>query len=419
MSFLTDGIGDAFDFVAQPLENIGEGVLDIAEAAVEGVEEIGEVAIKMSKVLVKSLVIALKLIAKMLPLAELVIYAAPTFALIYTYAMALNALKDLDLGETYNKFRPKINQLLILSGVVLEWFIYNVDGLGWQELYPGKDSSLDLSVDFGIFGLEPSNISRAQKRILPTSAPVPAGTDRVSGKRFKPGDLITSVNGAYAFEFQQDGNGVLFEVATRKPYWQTNTRGKMCVMQIDGNLVVYDDEKGINPAWQSGTAGNSNATLVVQNDANLAIYVGDLAIWSTNASRSAPEIAKDVEKAQYNKAVYYRAPKDWHQTMNVGQYIRGDVWVKSASINLLFQTDGNLVLNHNRVPIWQSGTAGRGHRLNLQSDATMTIQDVNQNVIWSSHNQSPPEKAPFRMEVQADTNLVIYDKYNGVVWSRM
>ena len=419
MSFLTDGIGDAFDFIASPLEDVAGGIVDIAEAAVEGVEEIGELAVKMSKVLVKSLVIAFKLIAKVLPLAELAIYAAPTFALIYTYSMALNTLKDIDLGETYEKFRPKINQLLILSAAVLEWWIYNVDGLGWSELYPSKDSSMDMSLDFGVFGISEPNVVRAQKAALPTTKKVNTQRDNAVGVRFTPGDAITSSNSAYKFVFQGDGNAVLVEAGSGRPLWQTNTRGKYAVMQNDGNFVVYDGDR--KPAWQSKTAGNPGAKLQVQNDANLVIVTADGdVLWSTNSARKPEVIKEDVVKAKYDKDVSGgREPRNNGSAIVAGRYIKGDVWVVNANLNLLFQLDGNLVLLHNRKPVWQSGTHGRGHTLNFQPDANLTIQDINQNVIWATHNLSPPEKAPFRVDIQAsDTNIVIRDKFDGVVWSR-
>jgi hypothetical protein len=44
-------------------------------------------------------------------------------------------------------------------------------------------------------------------------------------------------------------------------------------MQGDGNFVVYDAQ-GIG-RWATGTAGNANAYLVVQNDGNVVVYSSD------------------------------------------------------------------------------------------------------------------------------------------------
>jgi hypothetical protein len=52
--------------------------------------------------------------------------------------------------------------------------------------------------------------------------------------------------------------------------------------QIDGNLVAY---ARTNAVWNSGTSGNENATLIVQDDGNLIIRrAGPVAIWATNTS---------------------------------------------------------------------------------------------------------------------------------------
>ena len=58
-----------------------------------------------------------------------------------------------------------------------------------------------------------------------------------------------------------------------KAIWATNTSGTdadRCVMQADGNLVVYDVAN--KARWASNTQGNAGAFLRCQDDGNLVIY---------------------------------------------------------------------------------------------------------------------------------------------------
>jgi hypothetical protein len=52
--------------------------------------------------------------------------------------------------------------------------------------------------------------------------------------------------------------------------------------QIDGNLVAY---AGSSPIFNTGTSGNENSTLYMQDDGNLVIYKnGNVPIFATNTS---------------------------------------------------------------------------------------------------------------------------------------
>lgn len=65
--------------------------------------------------------------------------------------------------------------------------------------------------------------------------------------------------------------------------WASNTWGQpagTCVMQGDGNLVIYTPDG--TPIWASNTWGHNGAYLVVQDDENVVIYDDSGAIWSTN-----------------------------------------------------------------------------------------------------------------------------------------
>jgi hypothetical protein len=108
---------------------------------------------------------------------------------------------------------------------------------------------------------------------LPMGPPA-TGDDIVAGETMLPGQLIGSANGQYVFGYQVDGNLVLS--GPGGPVWNSQTSGTrpgVCIMQRDGNLVVY--EPGATPVWASATDGNPGSRLVVQDDGNLVIYGPD------------------------------------------------------------------------------------------------------------------------------------------------
>lgn len=101
---------------------------------------------------------------------------------------------------------------------------------------------------------------------------------------FAPGDFIDSANTLYRLQFQTDGNLVLLELPDTVLF-ATGTEGlgaTECIMQVDGNLVIY---AGATPLWASNTAGHEGeaATLVLYDSGDLAVFspeVENIAIWS-------------------------------------------------------------------------------------------------------------------------------------------
>ncbi|HET9053433.1 MAG TPA: hypothetical protein VFM90_04630, partial [Cyclobacteriaceae bacterium] len=80
------------------------------------------------------------------------------------------------------------------------------------------------------------------------------------GKELVMGDPgFESPNGKFYLIFQGDKNLVLYKRTPdgEKPLWATatNNRVNRCVMQGDGNLVLYNNN---NPVWATNTGGNSN-----------------------------------------------------------------------------------------------------------------------------------------------------------------
>ena len=86
--------------------------------------------------------------------------------------------------------------------------------------------------------------------------------------------------------FQDDGNLVVYDNQNRA-LWASGTNGQaasQCIMQTDGNLVIYGYYDAI---WASGTNGWYNAYLDMQDDGNLVIYYPvsyTEAIWATGTN---------------------------------------------------------------------------------------------------------------------------------------
>ena len=108
------------------------------------------------------------------------------------------------------------------------------------------------------------------------SGPTAKGPDMEPGEVLHPGESVTSANGQYTFTYQLDGNLVLCRNRDRHCSWATDTNGispGVCVMQADGNLVVYSGDA--KPVWDSETWQYHRSHLVVQDDGNVVIYRPD------------------------------------------------------------------------------------------------------------------------------------------------
>ena len=88
------------------------------------------------------------------------------------------------------------------------------------------------------------------------------------------GQGIVSDNLQYSFILQQDGNLVQYG-GPLQALWATmtsNPAGAQLVMQLDGNLVLYEGGQAV---WASNTGGNPGAYFAVQGDGNIVVYSSD------------------------------------------------------------------------------------------------------------------------------------------------
>jgi len=122
---------------------------------------------------------------------------------------------------------------------------------------------------------------------IEANTPAPADTGVLSGGGTIGIDQsLVAPGGASRLTFQSDGNLVLYckRADGWVPRWSTDTWGRTvttCVMQTDGNLVLYNND---DPVWSSNTWTFPGSRLVVQEDENVVIYQGDTPIWATGTS---------------------------------------------------------------------------------------------------------------------------------------
>ncbi len=117
------------------------------------------------------------------------------------------------------------------------------------------------------------------------------GHDMLPGELMLPGQSITSPDGRFMLIYQTDGHLVIYRASGGNPFaeatWASGKFGfspGVCVMQRDGNLVVYD--ANLVPRWASGTSGNPDIALRLQIDGKLVLHRGDKVIWQTPAPAS-------------------------------------------------------------------------------------------------------------------------------------
>jgi hypothetical protein len=102
------------------------------------------------------------------------------------------------------------------------------------------------------------------------------GLPGLTGRRLLSGQSLQSPGGRMRLVYQPDGDLVLYDDNRRERLWSSGTAGSRpgrAILQLDGNLVVYDRDGSAR--WSSGTSGNRNAQLVVQDDGNVAIVSWD------------------------------------------------------------------------------------------------------------------------------------------------
>jgi len=100
------------------------------------------------------------------------------------------------------------------------------------------------------------------------------------------GGALTSCQGLYSLQMQEDGNLVLYRNADGRALWDSKTngsRGTGAFLEPDGTFAVYNDSWDPNAIWSAKTTGNLGAWLTVQDDGNLVMYsASNRPIWQSH-----------------------------------------------------------------------------------------------------------------------------------------
>ena len=82
---------------------------------------------------------------------------------------------------------------------------------------------------------------------------------------------MKSPSDLFRLYLQSDGYVVIYDTTTGEPIWRTpnSNSGNKFIVQIDGNLVLYD-KNGVT-VWSTGTVGFPYSELVLQDDGNLVL----------------------------------------------------------------------------------------------------------------------------------------------------
>ena len=110
------------------------------------------------------------------------------------------------------------------------------------------------------------------------------------GESLLPGQSKVSNGNVTRLDFKSDGNLVLTNMQTGQQTWSSNTRGSGAAtlsMNGDGSLALLDGQG--NSIWSVGPMNIKKAHLVVQDDGNLVIYKDNKtdskhAVWSSQTS---------------------------------------------------------------------------------------------------------------------------------------
>lgn len=106
-----------------------------------------------------------------------------------------------------------------------------------------------------------------------------------AGEGLRAGASHRSCDGRFELSMQLDGNLVVYEDGDQ-PLWSSQTNGthaQRVVMQSDGNLVIYGADG--QPYWASRTYGHDGAFADLQDDGNFVVYERDgTALWYTGTS---------------------------------------------------------------------------------------------------------------------------------------
>ena len=101
-------------------------------------------------------------------------------------------------------------------------------------------------------------------------------------------DYLSIANDSLHLVMQPDCNLVLYNIHhnNQEVLWASNSNGRgsgcQAIMQTDGNFVVYTSAH--QAVWNANSQGHPGAFVILQPDANLVVYLGSRALWSSSTA---------------------------------------------------------------------------------------------------------------------------------------
>ena len=207
-----------------------------------------------------------------------------------------------------------------------------------------------------------------------------------------------SPNGKYYLEFQKDGDLVVGNEAL-DVLWRAGTAGsgEKCVMQQDGNLVIYD--KNGKPLWHSHTNEKRNAELYISNEGEICIYSADNGDYVFSSKG-------DLYKRNFYTLIADSAKNDRELSGKLNYSPNQEYYAE-------FRDNGDLaVFNKNGRAVWHSDTAGTGASCVMQKDGNLVIYDKDKKPVWHSHTN---EMRNAQLYINDEGELCIYSEDKNAI----
>jgi hypothetical protein len=265
----------------------------------------------------------------------------------------------------------------------------------WETKTSGNRGARLVVQDDGNLVVRASDSSTVWESGTVTEWAAAAGDRLRATEALFPGAALTAKTRPLTLTLQTDGDLVLARDGV--PVWTSATAGRdvtSAVLQEDGNLVLHGREGTV---WASGTGGTTGAQLVLQDDGNAAIVDRrDTTSWTTGTTVWPPGGRADT-----------LWPPDALAPRDV-------LRAPGGGLELVLQSDGNLVLYDSGTAIWASGTNGQTvTQLAMQADGNLALTGP-AGVVWESRTSGSPGA---RLAVQDDGNAVVYTIDGRPVWS--